>query len=88
MNKFTIELLVANRYGVLNRITGLYTRRCFNIDGIHSYETAHPDQTRVLISSTGDEYIQTQMVRQLAKLYDVLSVSLRTEAQAAMAQAE
>lgn len=89
MHKFTIELLVANRYGVLNRITGLYTRRCFNIDSIHSYETAHPGQTRVLISSTGDEYIQTQMVRQLAKLYDVIEVRVHAaEAKPAMAQAE
>lgn len=76
MDKFTIELLVANRYGVLNRITGLYARKGYNIESISSHETAHQNQTRVLISSRGDKYVQTYMVRQLRKLYDVIEVTL------------
>ena len=62
MEKFTIELIVANRYGVLNRITGLYARRGYNIDSLNV--------------NRGDAYIQTQMVRQLSKLYDVKEVTL------------
>ena len=76
MEKFTIELIVANHYGVLNRITGLYTRRGYNIDSLNVNETSDPTLSRMLIVSTGDDYIQTQMVRQLSKLYDVKEVTL------------
>ena len=79
MEKFAVELLVANHYGVLNRITGLYARRGYNIDSLHVNETENPERSRMLITSTGDEYIQTQMVRQLAKLYDVYDVILMTQ---------
>ena len=77
--KFTVELLVNNRFGVMNRITGLYTKRGYNIETIYSHTTENPEKARVLITSTGDEYIQTQMVRQLAKLYDVMSVTLMVQ---------
>ena len=49
MEKFTIELIVANRYGVLNRITGLYARRGYNIDSLNVNETADPQFSRMLI---------------------------------------
>ena len=79
MDRFTVELIVANRYGVLNRITGLYARRGYNIDSLYVNETENPEKSRMLITSTGDEYIQTQMVRQLSKLYDVRDVILMTQ---------
>ena len=79
MERFTVELIVANRYGVLNRITGLYARRGYNIDSLHVNETENPDKSRMLITSRGDEYIQTQMVRQLSKMYDVHDVILMTQ---------
>jgi acetolactate synthase-1/3 small subunit len=74
--KFTVELLVANRYGVLNRITGIYARRGYNIDSLEM-DTANPDTYQITICSKGDEYAQKQVVRQLGKLYDVQRVSLR-----------
>ena len=76
MEKFAVELLVANHYGVLNRITGLYARRGYNIDSLHVNETENPELSRMLIVSKGDDYIQTQIVRQLSKLYDVKEVAL------------
>jgi acetolactate synthase-1/3 small subunit len=76
MDKFTVELIVANHYGVLNRITGLYARRGYNIDSLYVNETEKPELSRMLIASRGDTYIQTQMVRQLSKLYDVKEVTL------------
>ncbi len=79
MDKFTVELTVANHYGVLNRITGLYARRGFNIDTLHVHETERPDTSKILITSKGGEYIQTQMVRQLSKLHDVKSVTLMVQ---------
>jgi acetolactate synthase-1/3 small subunit len=79
MEKFSVELLVANHYGVLNRITGLYARRGYNIDSLYVNETENPELSRMMIVSKGDEYIQTQMVRQLSKLYDVKEVTLMTQ---------
>ena len=77
--KFTVELTVANRYGVLNRITGLYAKRGYNIDSIFSSETDSSEKTRVLITSKGGEYIRKQMVSQLSKLYDVHDVTLTVQ---------
>jgi acetolactate synthase-1/3 small subunit len=76
MDKFAIELIVNNHYGVLNRITGLYARRGYNIDSLHVTETENPEFSRMLITSKGNEAVQTQLVRQLSKLYDVKEVSL------------
>ena len=79
MERFTVELIVANRYGVLNRITGLYARRGYNIDSLYVNETENPEKSRMLITSRGDEHIQTQIVRQLSKLYDVHEVILMAQ---------
>ncbi len=76
MNKFTINLWVNNRFGVLNRITGLYAKRCYNIESIHAGPTEVPGVTKIEIVSTGDEYLRTQVVSQLEKLYDVRKVEL------------
>ena len=78
MDLFTVELVVLNHYGVLNRITGLYARRGYNIDSLYVNQTENPELSRMLIVSHGDEYVQTQMVRQLSKLYDVKEVALMT----------
>ena len=79
MERFSIELIVSNRFGVLNRITGLYAKRGYNIESLHVNETENPEWSRMLITSKGDEYIRTQMVRQLAKLYDVREVILMAQ---------
>jgi acetolactate synthase-1/3 small subunit len=75
MEKFTVVLSVHNRYGVLNRITGVYARRGYNIDSL-SMETSNAEVYRITITSAGDEYAQTQVTRQLAKLHDVVEVEL------------
>ncbi len=82
MNKFTIELIVKNHYGVLNRITGLYTRRGCNIDSLHVNEIGNTEFSRMIIVSKGDVSLQKQMVRQLSKLYDVNEVTLMVATQA------
>lgn len=76
MEKFTIDLWVNNRFGVLNRITGLYAKRGYNIETIHAGPTEVPGVTRIEILSTGDEYLRTQVLSQLEKLYDVRKVEL------------
>ena len=79
MDKFTVELIVSNHYGVLNRITGLYAKRGYNIDSLYVNETQNPEKSRMLITSKGNRYVQTQMVRQLKKLYDVENVVLMAQ---------
>jgi acetolactate synthase-1/3 small subunit len=70
-DRFTIGLIVSNHHGVLNRIAGLYSKRCYNIDSLAVGETEDPRFSRMTIVSTGDEYTRTQVVKQLNKLHDV-----------------
>jgi acetolactate synthase-1/3 small subunit len=73
---FTVTLYAANRYGVLNRITGIYARRGYNIDYLEASATADAGIYRIIVNSEGDEYAKSQVVRQLEKLYDVKEVEL------------
>lgn len=79
MSRFTVELLVNNRFGVLNRITGLYAKRCYNIDSLVVGATEDARYSKMVIVSTGDDYMRTQVVAQLEKLYDVKKVELIEE---------
>jgi len=74
--RFTIGLIVSNHHGVLNRIAGLYGKRGYNIDSLAVGETEDPRYSRMTIVSTGDEYIRTQILRQLRKLHDVKAAAL------------
>ena len=74
--KFTVGLIVSNHFGVLNRVAGLYAKRGYNIDSLAVGETENPRFSRMSIVSTGDDYMKEQVVRQLAKLHDVVSVTL------------
>lgn len=76
--KFTVGVIVSNHFGVLNRVAALYAKRGYNIDSLAVGETENPEYSRITIVSTGDEYMKTQVVRQLRKLHDVQSVSLFT----------
>ncbi len=74
--KFTLELLVSNHAGVLNRITGLYSKRGYNIDSLVVHASRNPEFSSMKIVSCGGAGIRLQMVRQLRKLYDVKQVVL------------
>ena len=78
MERFIVELTVANHCGVLNRITGLYAKRKYNIDSLTVNETHDPALSVMRIVSRGDAAIQCQMTRQLRKLFDVKTVVLLT----------
>ena len=73
-NKHTITALVRNHSGVLTRISGLFARRCFNIDSLVVCATENPDISRMTIVSDTDDAVAEQMVKQLNKLYDVIKV--------------
>ncbi len=72
--KHTISVLVENTAGVLSRITGLFSRRGFNIDSLAVGITDNPDISRVTIVADGNEHTVEQLTKQLNKLVDVIKV--------------
>ena len=76
LNQFVIAVYVDNRYGVLTRVTSMFTRRGFNIDALTVGETEHPEYSRITISMSGDGYAREQMINQLRKLYNVKKVEV------------
>ncbi len=74
MKKFIIGLLVANESGVLTRISGMFSRRCFNIDSLTVGVTEDPAISRMTIVMTGDEYSRDQIVKQLSKIHSVKEI--------------
>ena len=75
-DKFIVGVLVSNHFGVLNRVAGLYAKRGYNIDSLAVGETEDPAFSRMTIVSTGDEYMKSQVLKQLEKLHDVKMVVL------------
>ena len=73
-NKHIITALVKNHSGVLTRISGLFARRCFNIDSLVVCTTENPELSRMTIVSDTDDAVTEQLVKQLEKLCDVIKV--------------
>ena len=73
-NKFVIAVYVENKFGVLTRVTSMFTRRGFNIDTLTVGETENPKYSRITISMSGDGYAREQMINQLRKLHNVKKV--------------
>ena len=71
MQKKVFQLLVDNTSGVLSRISGLFSRRGYNIESITAGTTADPRFTRITIVATGDDDILEQIEKQVRKLADV-----------------
>ena len=76
MRKQVLSLLVDNAPGVTSRISGLFSRRGYNIDSFSSGETSDPRYTRITIVATGDEQILEQIQKQLSKLEDVRDIKV------------
>ncbi|MCR4727886.1 MAG: acetolactate synthase small subunit [Lachnospiraceae bacterium] len=76
MNVRVIQLLVDNTSGVLSRISGLFSRRGYNIESITAGVTANPKYTRITIVTSGDDDILNQIEKQVAKLIDVRDVKV------------
>lgn len=76
MRKQILSLLVENTAGVVSHISGLFSRRGYNIDSFSAGVTADPRFTRVTIVSTGDEQVLEQIKKQLAKLEDVRDIKI------------
>ena len=74
MRRQVLSLLVENNPGVTSHISGLFSRRGYNIDSFSSGVTADPRYTRITIVASGDEQILEQIEKQLNKLIDVIKV--------------
>ena len=74
MQKRVFQLLVDNTSGVLSRISGLFSRRGYNIESITAGVTADPRYSRATVVAKGDEIIMQQIENQLNKLVDVIDI--------------
>ena len=74
--KRVLSLLVDDNPGVLSRISGLFSRRCYNVDSITAGVTADPRFTRITIVTSGDELILSQIEKQVRKLEDVVEIKV------------
>ena len=68
------SVLVENRSGVLCKVAGLFSRRCFNIDSLAVGETDDPAVSCMTIVSSGDKRTIEQIEKQLNKKLDVIKV--------------
>jgi len=73
--KHTISVTVANKFGVLARVSGLFSSRGYNIDSLAVGETQDPTISRMTIVVKGDDKILEQVIKQLNKLVDVIDVT-------------
>ena len=71
MSKMVLSILVENNPGVLSRVSGLFSRRAFNIISLTVGETENPRYSRMTVVTEGDSKIQEQIKKQLLKLEDV-----------------
>ena len=74
MEKYVLSVLVENKTGVLSRVSGLFSRRGYNIESITAGVTADPRYTRITIVTSGDDEILDQIEKQVTKLVDVKDI--------------
>jgi len=68
-------VLVENKFGVLARVSGLFSGRGYNIDSLCVAETDDPSISTMTIVTRGDDKIIEQIEKQLNKLIDVIKVN-------------
>lgn len=74
MKKHTIAVIVNDQPGVLQRVSGLFGRRGFNIESITVGASEEQGLSRMVIVTTGDDHTLEQITKQLYKLIDVIKV--------------
>lgn len=77
--QYTLSILVENQAGVLSKISGLFSRRGFNIDSLAVGVTNDPTVSRITIVANGDEYVVEQLEKQLNKVIPVIKVKRLAE---------
>ena len=75
MKKYNLAILVDNKPGVLTHVSGLISRRAFNIESISAGYTEETDVTRINIEvSVEDKHELDQVINQLSKLIDIIKI--------------
>ncbi|HEV2088807.1 MAG TPA: acetolactate synthase small subunit [Cryptosporangiaceae bacterium] len=74
MSRHTLSVLVENKPGVLARVSGLFSRRGFNIDSLAVGPTEHPDVSRMTIVVDEADLPLEQVTKQLNKLVNVIKI--------------
>ena len=77
--RHTISVLVENKFGVLSRVSGLFSGRGYNIESLSVGETIDPRISVMTVVTSGDDWIIEQITKQLNKLIDVIKVTDLTE---------
>ena len=75
MRRMVLSILVDNTSGGLSRVSGLFSRRGYNIDSVSVAETENPLFSRMTVAVTGEEQILEQIEKQLLKLEDVKEIT-------------
>ncbi|UZT82028.1 acetolactate synthase small subunit [Caproicibacterium sp. BJN0003] len=74
--EYVLSILARNNPGVLLRIAGLFSRRCYNILSIVACQTEDTNYSRILIVVSGDDRIVRQVDKQVSKLIDIQEVTI------------
>lgn len=74
INKYILSVLVENHSGVLSKISGLFSRRGYNIHSLTVGVTEDPNVSRMTIVVVGCEHMLEQISKQLNKLIDVIKI--------------
>ena len=77
--KHTISVLVENEFGVLARVSGMFSAKGYNIDSLSVSETLDPTVSRMTIETHGEDRIIEQIIKNLNRLVNVLKVQDLTE---------
>jgi acetolactate synthase-1/3 small subunit len=80
--RHTISVIVENKFGVLARVSGMFSGRGFNIDSLNVAPMHDPARARITVVLTGDDAALDMVIKQLRKLVNVVDVLDFKEGQA------
>ena len=81
-HKKILTMIVENNYGVTSRVSGLFSRRGFNLDSFTGCDTLNPKYSRITVVVKGDDQSLEQIEKQVSKLEDVMYIKDLTSADA------
>lgn len=84
--KYTISVLVENEFGVLTRVSGLFSGRGYNIDSLTVAETLDPHVSRITLVTSGNTADIEQIMKQINKLVNVIRVRHMTAEDSSLRQ--
>ena len=71
---YTISMVTENKPGVLNRITGLLTKRKINIENLNAYETKKPGVSQITLTGDINPEVIDTLVKQMDKIIEIINI--------------